>query len=931
MSEMFLNVQECIQIPLHANSKVPKIKWDKLAETPSSNLFIDSNIGLLAGNKFVVVDIDVKDDGLSTWTQWTKEYGAPLTVTQRTPSGGVHYFFQPCPLILDQKIIKINANGKRVGIDIIAGNSYVTISPSTINSKAYKWIKSPSDVPLAEIPKWLIHKIIMHHGATQKVEKPKVIKEKPKHSNIKAININEADVEKALKSLPIEYCNNLNKWLCITGSLKSANLFDIWDKWSQQSPKYNREKNYKTWETLEPRTDINWLMHLANEKPIIPFISLTMKNIRTEIINHRYLPFLLYQTYDTVIVKSDTGTGKTTSTAKYYNEFCKGKKLMSIVSRVCLGNQQVESFAKHGIDAKLYSAKDVNLSSDNLVIQVDSLIKIQDKKDFSDYVVYLDEANSLLQYTLHSDTLGKKRAHVAKILKDIMDSAHKVIATDADISDIVIKYFDLRRKNKTKIFYINEFKNYQGIPAIEYTVIDNICNRMKELISKNEPFLATFDTKSQLEVVLKLVLDETKKNMFISHTSDFSSSDIKNVSEKWKNKFVFYSPQILYGVDFVPDISEEVFTFITNKSINPQQVVQQIARNRKIKRLNFHCPVQPKSSKFTSLDAVIKDVENNKMAYWTILKEIGAIYQDEDEEAQLVSNNTFLQLYYIDMFFDDILRSNFKYHFINILKEKGFNVIEAKENSTTSGLNTSALRKQIKEEKEQNFEKYLTDNDDAMILSTSKERMKLLHLEDKDADVKRMFSEEILTNKAFENHIHAVNLMRTNDINLGKLVEKKKNEFVYKAMVSSQTKIAICGKIESALGIDRLDIDSEKHTSRSDEPVEISDDVFQLYKHNFRSKMEKPKTWKETYHLLIKAYKHMVPSIIKATKKTVRVGKNKFTTVYTYKTEKETLEHNLNLLHHREPTYYSIRENLLAITNKQKTQFENIDNRQYMF
>ena len=655
-----------------------------------------------------------------------------------------------------------------------------------------------------------------------------------------------------------------------------------------------------------------------------------MKNIRTETINHRYLPHLIYQTYDTVIVKSDTGTGKTTSTAKYYNEFCKGKKLMSIVSRVCLGNQQVESFANHGINAKLYSDKDVNFSSDNLIIQVDSLIKIQDKKDFSDYVVYLDEANSLLQYTLHSDTLGKKRAQVAKILKDIMDSAHKVIATDADISDIVLKYFELRRKNKAKIFYVNEFKNYQGIPAVEYTVIDNIINKIKELIAKNEPFLATFDTKTQLEVVLKLVFDESKKDMFVSHTSDFSSGDIKNVSEKWKNKFVFYSPQILYGVDFVPDVAEEVFTFITNKSINPQQVVQQIARNRKIKRLSFYCPVQPKANKFNSLQEVINDVESNKMAYFVILKEIGAIYQDEDDEAQLVNNNTFLQLYYIDMFFDDILRSNFRHHFINILTQKGFNISEAEEVNKNSGLNTSVVKKQIKEEKEQDFEKYLTDNDDAMILQTSRERMKLLHLEEKDAEIKRTFREEILTNKAFEHHINAVNLMRTSDINLSKLVDKKKNEFIYKAMTSSATKIAICGQLESVLGIERLDIDCEKHKPRFDEAIEISNETFQAYKYNFRSKMVKPTTWKDTYNLLIKAYKHLVPDIIEMRRKSVRVEK-KIVTEYKYMTHKKIVEHNLNLLSHRESSFYSIRDNLLAIANKQKTIVENIDNRQYMF
>ena len=56
------------------------------------------------------------------------------------------------------------------------------------------------------------------------------------------------------------------------------------------------------------------------------------------------------------VVKSDTGTGKTTAFKKYIKQV--QTPFLSIVSRVCLGTEQYESFLNEDIKCEFYQNKD---------------------------------------------------------------------------------------------------------------------------------------------------------------------------------------------------------------------------------------------------------------------------------------------------------------------------------------------------------------------------------------------------------------------------------------------------------------------------------------------------------------------------------------------------------------------------------------------
>ncbi len=78
-----------------------------------------------------MLDIDVKDSGLSTWNELLKEHEEPYTVKVKTGSGGLHYYFkynEKLKLTSSSKVIKIN--NINIGIDIKTNGGYVIIPGS---------------------------------------------------------------------------------------------------------------------------------------------------------------------------------------------------------------------------------------------------------------------------------------------------------------------------------------------------------------------------------------------------------------------------------------------------------------------------------------------------------------------------------------------------------------------------------------------------------------------------------------------------------------------------------------------------------------------------------------------------------------------------------------------------------------------------------
>ena len=120
------------------NGKEPTCKWkDELNHTKNDINPEQYNTGVLTGpiNNLLVVDIDVKDDGLIEFQKYLAEFGDIQTFTVATPSGGLHlYFNHSTPNVVDtfkiNQYLKTKTKFRGVGIDIRSAGGYIVAPPS---------------------------------------------------------------------------------------------------------------------------------------------------------------------------------------------------------------------------------------------------------------------------------------------------------------------------------------------------------------------------------------------------------------------------------------------------------------------------------------------------------------------------------------------------------------------------------------------------------------------------------------------------------------------------------------------------------------------------------------------------------------------------------------------------------------------------------
>jgi hypothetical protein len=160
----YYNKFNYITIPM-VGKQVLIPNWQNKKETVIP-YYISPNIGILTGkkNNLLVLDIDIKDNGMKLWNKISKNYPEIKTPTVKSPGGSLHFYFK-----YNQNIPNMNrilVDGKKIGWDIKSDGSIITSPPSLYpnSRKRYEWItnKSLNDLKPINIPKWLENYILNH-------------------------------------------------------------------------------------------------------------------------------------------------------------------------------------------------------------------------------------------------------------------------------------------------------------------------------------------------------------------------------------------------------------------------------------------------------------------------------------------------------------------------------------------------------------------------------------------------------------------------------------------------------------------------------------------------------------------------------------------------------------------------------------------------
>lgn len=923
MSKISFNTLQ--KILLVKNSKVPAQKnWHKnLYKTVYTNYY---NVGIPCGliNNLLVLDIDEKDNGSNEWEKYVKEYGEPLTVKQTTPNNGFHLIFNfshndPACSFLINEYLKNKTKFRGVGLDIRANGGYICAEPSTIDGKAYKFIRSFENYEVLDMPESLINWLCVGQITNKTTLKTPV--KIPKTS----FNITNENLKEYLDMLPDKYLNNFSDWLKILAICKNLEQFDIFDEWSKNSDKYNKLNNLKLWKKNNGVFNINYLLYLIKiecgvsvdnkahgfkayipiSKPI-SFNVVAMSNKYLFDSNYNGIQFdtALFNNYETIIIKSTTGTGKTTATAKHCAEMFKLNKeeplkVISIVPRISLAQQHVSSFNSAGVKLFSYINEDnkteFNLNTDNIVICINSLLKLDNLpiNIINNSIIYIDEITSFLECLTHNDLLNNKLKQIYTLLIKLVTNCKKIIVSDALISDNVFEFLKYRA-DSNKVYLENSFLKFENVIAVRLFDENVFMEKLAIQIFTNEPFLCCSDSCAEItKLYIKMLsgVSEELKFKFMLITSD-TKIKITNASEQFKDKFVFYSPSITYGVDFQSYQPQNVFSYIKGASIQPSGFFQQVTRTRNIKKLYYYCHDHSEEPKYNNISDVTEYFSNVVNITENNIFNICINSNEKDEIT--VNKNIFFNLYCYNSYVFDTYASNKLTHFEKILEENGFKL-------SVSG-KKRALKWEVKEKMTEELEIYREDIYNQFLKATETEReavqfskinehFKTFKLNEKTPEelaiIKTCITDEYYFNEVLNfNRLLKSEEYITTRVNISNNVNYKIKNYngIYK-------KIQLFQHILKINNLNMFQLDIKKNAE-----INLPDDIFKQYKIIYNSpKATQPTNPKMLISFLVDTYRLLMPKL-KLISTEIKQIKNKDgtrTRLYEYTINNDTVS-NIN-------------------------------------
>ena len=306
-----------------------------------------------------------------SWEQYVKDVD---TLTVGTPNGGHHFYFKY------NKLPQINSN---LEIDIKGDGGYLVRPGSKVLKKdgvtmgAYTVIH---DTAVKEMPKdlydWLWLNLNYKHnkrggGGTGK--NCKKGKELVHAESLYACDLTDGETLEMLNRLPESFITKHDDWLKTATAMKQMGKTDLFIRFCLDHPKTNCKKKGDVYynknvelingitqhNTLDMvfalqmemmKGDLNGVKTMQGYTKYKPTLRGKYKVPPTEIHAEKLGYKLELKENRDYVIKSDTGTGKTTIAKEYVKQT--GKKLISIVSRISLGDAQCTAFNEHGIDVR---------------------------------------------------------------------------------------------------------------------------------------------------------------------------------------------------------------------------------------------------------------------------------------------------------------------------------------------------------------------------------------------------------------------------------------------------------------------------------------------------------------------------------------------------------------------------------------------------
>jgi len=697
------HLKDKILFSLQHNSKKPKFVWKDIDETKIQHEGHD-NIACLTGykNNITVLDLDFpRYDMASVFVeQFGDDYIREIdTLTVRSANGGYHLYF------LYEPEIKTSTNNLHQ-IDVRNDGAYIVAPPSSINGNSYT-VKH--NTPIKRMPpqlkEWCMSNIVSSKSKGLKLVKRGAKRVNSVGKNVYGCRISAGELASILAKLPVDgkrsedYRGDYALWFrvglacCFTGHFEP---FDTWSKGTKHG-NYDADalaEQWGVWKSCAQVFHFQWLLHTTSTRNYYTFKQVHSKLEAYTSINKAKLDDIksdtrFFKAGRHYMIKSDTGTGKTTAFLKYIQE--QKTPFISLVSRVVLGLEQADNMERAGIDVKLYQDKTFQYG-DNIIITPESAPIILNY-DFSKYIVFLDEFDSIIRHITTSTTLNRNRVKAFGALIKMLATCKQFIAVDADIS--VISQHLVQQVGRKYSFYWNEFKNYNAT-RVQFV---NDEAEFFNMVKQEETYLLATDSKSTADVLRLKAETDTGKDvkLITSDTPDTERIDLDAYDR------AIYSPKLLYGLDSTR--RRKVFAHYKGHTISPTAMVQQITRCRDIEAVFIHMKAQE------SLPCMYDTMKEMATAYKESITrmnaEIDALYEDEEDEEQKPfideAERLYNHLFYMVNYMEDCYATNKFLHLTDIMSARGF-VLDIPERHDVSHMKMADVKKMLKGIREEAFD-----------------------------------------------------------------------------------------------------------------------------------------------------------------------------------------------------------------------------------
>jgi hypothetical protein len=625
-----------------------------------------------------------------------------------------------------------------------------------------------------------------------------------------------------------------------------------------------------------------------------------------------------------LILKSPTGTGKTTCITKLIDFYIKNNPqstVISIVTRRSMGACHLTAFNEN--NSKIIFSCYLDEKIESLDYYISSLENLQKITELYDIVI-LDEVNSLINY-FYSGTLKEKRLCCIFKLLDLLNQAKLIVAVDANITDMVFEFFSTL--NKKYYYYVNTFPNKKGVKlniyySSAYSEDNNtikFCEKyiIEQYIKKGNQILILTDTKTMTNKLKLLFIKHNSKEDYyrIFNKDEGKFDDMKNINKIGLDRCIIANSKFLYGLD-IKITYDEIFVIYSKtsglQSMGALEMIQQISRARDTRVVNL-LVLDPRSKYVKNQYISYEDNKriqnlyiNNQVKFhadlckkYSAINELGCALIDIKGGIKLIQDSFMTKIHYLKTWYDYLFQKN-KIDIIKLIaKDYGY-IIKDLEWVPELGFNTS-FNSKLKLKKEELNElsrliyqkkkidvKYIHFIDNLKEMNILRENYLKMHNYKLDIDL-------ICNQDNFMNFINKKYLDMGKDEFYKKIIDMNNFDTVQTAKDNNLVnQIKTCFWFEEILKIKRFDVNNIKYDKDVDIKKIFNENLehfYHIYKNNegkhttiksIKYKINSLITLNKLQKFIADCYNHIVSDVINIKYKKIYINKHEQSSSYVF-------------------------------------------------